>query len=223
MSQSKAVLAALAAIFACPLAASAQDKKTTGTITAMQAGDIACYLTLRDDAGAPFREMADFEICEQRGLLNKRVSLAYKASRVQAASCQGDPDCKKSDTVMLVVSARPLPVTGGAPSASPPSTPPVTASKPAAPSPNTAARTHCTGGETVVFSCVTGAKAVSVCAVWHVPGLVQRVQLVSLQTLPTQVAAPVQVTHISAAVPQAVVAVPGWHTPVELQHPAQLC
>ena len=40
-------------------------------------------------------------------------------------------------------------------------------------SPNTAARTHCTGGETVVFSCVTGAKAVSVCAAGGAQGYLQ--------------------------------------------------
>lgn len=174
MSLSRFVFAAGAVLFLCPFGVSAQDgKKTTGTITAMEAGDIACYLTLRDDAGVRFREMADFEICEQRSLLNKRVSLTYKQSRVQSASCQGDPDCKKSDTVLLVVSARPLPAGGGAPSAPQPSTPPATAAKPAAPSSNAAAGTHCTSGETVVFSCTTGAKAVSVCAAGGAQGYLQ--------------------------------------------------
>ena len=171
MSLSRSVLAALAVFLVCPLGASAQDgKKITGTITAMEAGDIACYLTLRDDAGVRFRELADFEICEQRSLLNKRVALAYKQGRVQSDECQGDPDCKKSRTVMLVVSARPLPAASGAPSAAPP---PVAASKPAALSPGAVAGSHCTAGETAVFSCTTGAKAVSVCAAGGPQGYLQ--------------------------------------------------
>lgn len=140
----KIVFAALAAVLACPLVVSAQEaKKTTGTIIAMEAGDIACYLTMHDDAGARFRELAEFEICEQRGLLNKRVALTYKQGRVQSDECQGNPDCSKSRTVMLVVAARAI--------------------GPAAAAAAPAAASLCSASETVVFSCPIGGKMASVC------------------------------------------------------------
>jgi hypothetical protein len=66
----------LAILLASPLVAHAQEvptvkigqitKKTVGTVTATNSGDIACYLTLKDDRGAVFEEMADFEICDQK-------------------------------------------------------------------------------------------------------------------------------------------------------------
>src|SRR5690349_19173865 len=76
----KACAAALALMMFAS-AASAQDtvrignetKRAFGTVTALSAGDVACYVTLRDDRGAPFEEMALFEICEQPGLVGKRV------------------------------------------------------------------------------------------------------------------------------------------------------
>lgn len=120
-----------------------ETKRTLGTITAMNAGDVACYLTLKDDAGGRFEEMARFEICEQRALLNKRVTLTYVQQKVMSPDCQGDPACKKTRTVALVGAVKPL--AGAAPSAAAPTS-------------------FCTAAEHVVFSCRTGAKMVSVCA-----------------------------------------------------------
>lgn len=120
-----------------------QAKNAFGTITAMQNGDIACYLTLKDDSGKVFKEMADFAICQQQAtLLNKRVALAYKLERTQSPECQGDPDCKKSVTVALVVAAKPAQAAVAA-----------------------AARTSlCTASEDIIFACRGEAKLVSVCA-----------------------------------------------------------
>ncbi|WP_421996713.1 hypothetical protein [Reyranella sp.] len=140
-----------------PAAAAAQDggtvrigqetKRTVGTITAMTAGDVACHLTLKDDRGARFEELADFDICEQRGLVGKRVALTYVQQKVLAPECQGDPSCKKSRTVALVATARP-----------------VAAAKPApVPAPAQAA-SFCTATEVVAFTCRVGARQVSVCA-----------------------------------------------------------
>ncbi|CAN0407682.1 unnamed protein product, partial [Phaeothamnion confervicola] len=66
----------LATLLVLPLVARAQDvptvrigqatKKTVGTVTATNSGDVACYLTLKDDRGTVFEEMADFEICNQK-------------------------------------------------------------------------------------------------------------------------------------------------------------
>ncbi len=105
------------ALGAWPLAASAQDvptvkigqatKKTVGTVMATNSGDVACYLTLKDDRGVVFEEMAKFEICDQKPpLKGKRVSLTYALQNVMADECQGNPDCKKSRTVALVSAAR---------------------------------------------------------------------------------------------------------------------
>lgn len=145
--------AVLGMLMTWPMASHAQDtvkvgqetKRAAGTITAMNAGDVACYLTLRDDKGARFEEMADFEICQQRALLNRRVALAYRPQSVMSPDCQGDPACKKTRTVALVVSAKPI-------------ADPAPAARPAAQA------SLCTATEDVVFSCRTGAKMVSVCA-----------------------------------------------------------
>ena len=66
-------LALFAMLVACALPAGAQDastvkvgqetKKITGTVIALNSGDVACYLTLKDGQGVEFKEMADFEIC----------------------------------------------------------------------------------------------------------------------------------------------------------------
>lgn len=126
-------------------------KRTVGTVLDLQSGDISCHMELRDDKGVKFTESADFDICTQKpSIKGKRVRLAYKLARVQAASCQGDPDCKKSDTVPLVVSAT---IIAGA------------AAAPAAPAPSASQQaSFCTPQETVVFACPVGSKLVSVCA-----------------------------------------------------------
>ncbi len=142
----------LAILLASPLAAQAQEvptvkigqatKKTVGTVTATNSGDVACYLTLKDDRGVVFEEMADFEICDQKPpLKGKRVTLAYSLQKVMSDECQGDPACKKTRTVALVSAAR------------------IIDAKPAE-----RRTSFCTPAETVVFACRTGAKMASVCA-----------------------------------------------------------
>jgi len=79
-------LVLLAGLIACSLAAGAQDvptvkigqvtKKTVGTVTATSSGDVACYITLKDDRGAVFEEMAAFEICQQPRLRLSGLSSA---------------------------------------------------------------------------------------------------------------------------------------------------
>lgn len=144
----------------CALPAAAQDavtvggekKRAFGTPTAFQNGDTACDVALKDDRGITFDEPADFDLCAmEKSLKGKRLALTYKTARVQAASCQGDPDCKKSDTIVLIASAKPAPLP--APAA-------------AAPTPAKSAQTSfCTPAETIVFSCRTSpTKLVSVCA-----------------------------------------------------------
>jgi len=129
-----------------------EKKRAFGTPTAFQNGDTACYVTLKDDRGTTFDELADFDLCAQeKSLKGKRLALTYKTARVMAASCQGNPDCKKSETVALIASAKPAPLAAPAPGA---------------PTPARSAQTSfCTPTETIVFSCRTGpTKLVSVCA-----------------------------------------------------------
>jgi hypothetical protein len=112
-----------------------QTKNTTGVVRNVESGDVACYLTLADARGREFTELAEFEICEMPSLIGKQVTLTYKLEKVIADECQGDPECTKTKTVPLVTAVKPL-----------------------------ARTTFCSANETVVFSCPTGSKLVSVCA-----------------------------------------------------------
>lgn len=111
-----ALLAALAASLLPAAAAQAPDtvkigkevKKTVATVKELQAGDVACYLTLKDDQGVEFSELADFEICEQPSLVGKRVKLTYKVGNVMSDECQGNQDCTKTRRVALVTGAKVL-------------------------------------------------------------------------------------------------------------------
>jgi hypothetical protein len=86
-----------------------QVKKTAGTILRMENGDIACYLHLKDERGAEFMELADFELCmQEKQLVGRRVALTYRVGSVQSEECQGDPDCRKSKKVPLVVGVKVL-------------------------------------------------------------------------------------------------------------------
>lgn len=129
-----------------------EKKRGFGTPTAFRNGDTACYVTLKDDRGATFDELADFDLCaREKSLKGKRLALTYKTARVMAASCQGNPDCKKSETVVLIASAKPAPLNG----------PALAAPTPA----RTAQASFCTPTEVIVFSCRTSPiKLVSVCA-----------------------------------------------------------
>lgn len=124
-----------------------ETKTSIGVITDLQNGDVACYLTLKDDRGVEFNEMADFSICEHADQLRgRRVALTYAMEHVIADACQGDPECTQTQTVALVTSAKPIVAAAPAKAAS-------------------ASRSSlCTARETVVFACRTGAKLVSVCA-----------------------------------------------------------
>lgn len=155
----------LCVAFAVP--ALAQDTVSIGGMTkrgfgmpvSFQTGDTACLITFEDDRGRPFSELADFELCAQeKALMGKRLALTYRATRVQSPSCQGDPDCKKSDTVILVVAVKPTTI-GSPPPPPPPPVPPAPASQAARPA------SFCSADETIVFSCYTSpTKLVSLCA-----------------------------------------------------------
>ncbi|MBE9156165.1 hypothetical protein IQ265_04865 [Nodosilinea sp. LEGE 06152] len=93
---------------------SVAQQPTTGIIRSLTVGDRACYVEVVNDQGGQFTEFANFEICEQN-LVGQRVQLTYESGNIQAASCQGNPDCADTETVMLITQAQALP----APTATP--------------------------------------------------------------------------------------------------------
>ena len=85
-----------------------ETKKTIAMLTELQSGDVACYLTLKDNKGKEFTELAAFEICEMTQLVGKTVRLSYRIESVIADSCQGDPECKDTRMVALVSAVKAL-------------------------------------------------------------------------------------------------------------------
>ncbi|MBE9032180.1 hypothetical protein IQ266_20790 [filamentous cyanobacterium LEGE 11480] len=94
-----------AVLFLVEPARSAQP--AVGTVQSLVAGDRACYVEILTADGRRTTELASFDICEQK-LVGKRVQFTYKSGKVLAASCEGDVDCGKSDTVMLIIEAKVL-------------------------------------------------------------------------------------------------------------------
>jgi hypothetical protein len=106
-----------------------------------EAGDRACYMTLRDDRGATVEAYADFDICERASsLLGRRVEFTWEMINLPAPDCGAEPGCPRSERVPVAVRAR----LAAAPAVKPGSL--------------------CTTSETVVFACQAGARTVSVCA-----------------------------------------------------------
>ena len=81
-----------------------------GTVLAAQAGDLACYLTIRDEAGQAADWMAGFELCEPGAARpGQAYAIAWEEGRVLHPDCQGDAACGRSLQVFLAVGLRPLP------------------------------------------------------------------------------------------------------------------
>lgn len=79
-------------------------KRTLGRVTDVEKGDNGCYLTLRDDKKSEFIEIGNMEFCTQKpSLKGQKVELTYSMETIQASSCYGDPKCRKTETVPLVV------------------------------------------------------------------------------------------------------------------------
>lgn len=76
------------------------------TIIALTMGDRACYVDFTDKDGKRYVEMTDFEICEQKALVNRQVIFTYTKENVMAAECQGNPECTKSETVNWISSIK---------------------------------------------------------------------------------------------------------------------
>jgi hypothetical protein len=78
---------------------------TSGKLLKLVNGDLMCYVDLVDARGKKYHSLgANFEICNQTKLLNKRVKLTYKWVRV--SDCQGIEPCGKSRLAYLISTMR---------------------------------------------------------------------------------------------------------------------
>lgn len=80
------------------------SRPSSGLIKELQMGDVACYVEFKANDGKNYNEMADFEICDLK-IVGKQVKFEYQITEVLADSCQGNPDCKKTKKVPLIISA----------------------------------------------------------------------------------------------------------------------
>lgn len=97
-------------VFVVVLGACGRTKtESSVTIRSLTAGDRACYLEVEDEQGQRREEMASFELCERNDLVGKRARLRFEPAQVMAESCQGNPDCKETETVQLVQDVELLP------------------------------------------------------------------------------------------------------------------
>lgn len=85
----------------------------TATLTGLESGDRACYVSLDLDGAVQSIE-GDFELCaggskDATALIGQRVVVTRERAKVLAAACEGDVDCGQSDEVDLVVSITPAP------------------------------------------------------------------------------------------------------------------
>lgn len=88
-------------------AAPAPAAGPAGTLKELQNGDRACYVVVDTAAGEQSIE-GDFELCpgaskDASALIGQRVTWTTEKAKVQAASCEGNPDCADSDEVDLIV------------------------------------------------------------------------------------------------------------------------
>jgi len=79
-----------------------------GMLTALENGDRACYVVVMKDDGEVSME-GDFDLCtpEFEAMIGTRETWTTRPAKVQAASCEGSPDCTASDDVDLVISISP--------------------------------------------------------------------------------------------------------------------
>lgn len=86
------------------LIGAAQVSDEQVTVTGLTQGDRACYMDVRGPGGAR-TETADFEFCERDDLIGQTVTLTFIPTQIQASSCNGDPDCRDTEEVRMVIAA----------------------------------------------------------------------------------------------------------------------
>jgi len=83
-----------------------EGKVAHGIIISVDAGDTACYLQIKDDTGKMHDELAIFDFCEDKNLLNKPREFIYERARVMATTCGGDPECSDTEFIWLIADIR---------------------------------------------------------------------------------------------------------------------
>jgi hypothetical protein len=78
----------------------------SGRILKMTNGDVMCYLEVRDAQGKVRTIGADFEVCAQEQLINRKVRFTYKRMRV--SDCESAEPCGKTRWEMLVSAVKPI-------------------------------------------------------------------------------------------------------------------
>lgn len=73
----------------------------SGIIRELTLGDRACYIAIEQD-GEVSESMAFMALCERDGLIGQFATFEHEAAEVSAMSCQGDPECTESETVLLI-------------------------------------------------------------------------------------------------------------------------
>ncbi len=102
MSKSFVVgLLASATLALTAIAAQAAPLPRTGKILKMTNGDLMCYLEVKDPQGKIQTVGADFEICQQQRLLNRRVRFTYK--KVAINDCESAEPCGKTRLETIAV------------------------------------------------------------------------------------------------------------------------
>jgi hypothetical protein len=146
MAQTPAVDVPARAVVPLP---SQVEKRMTGTVVRQEIGDVACYLTVRDEADKEVTRMADFDLCARHpDLTGRRVELAFTTIRLIDPSCGGDPGCKKTRLASVANAVKLLDDRADK----------------TVPRTSLSSANFCTKAETTVFSCRMGAKLVSICA-----------------------------------------------------------
>ncbi len=84
------------------------------TLAKLEPGDRACYVTFVRSDGTSATLPGDFDLCpngttDATPLVGKVVRYAARHDKIQAASCQGNPDCTDSESVDLVITIVPAP------------------------------------------------------------------------------------------------------------------
>ena len=79
------------------------------TLVEVSQGDAACYVTVKDAAGADQTYPGTFDLCPGGGmdagtLVGKQVLLGFGKASLIAASCEGDPECTDTEEVDAVMS-----------------------------------------------------------------------------------------------------------------------
>lgn len=79
------------------------------TLVRLENGDRACYVIYKGADGEEKSQEGSFDLCEggsqdATALIGKQVTFTTAQGKVQAASCEGNPECSDSDVVELVMS-----------------------------------------------------------------------------------------------------------------------